>query len=314
MVRATFVAGLVSMLVASPVAQGQTPVQPPAGYPAVGQPVKITVASPGAEPRKLLRYAVPADYHGHMNMDTSMSMAITVGEQSAPAMDTPTMRIGVDLAVTAVSTSGDITYTMAFTGLSLPDSAGADPAALAPLQSIDGDLKNIKGTVIVTNRGITKDMQVDMSKLSNSQFSQMMDSVKTSLNSISLPLPEEAVGVGAHWQVRQALSSSGATLFQNVECELTALDATSATIKLTVDQTAPPQSMQSALLPPGTDVSIESLSGSGTGTLKIAFNTLVPTSELTSKNTMVMAVNAGGTVQRMTLQTSMKMTASPGKN
>jgi hypothetical protein len=185
---------------------------------------------------------------------------------------------------------------------------------LAPIETVSGDLKNIKGTVIVTNRGVAKDMQLDMTKLSNPQFGQMLDSLKTSLNSLALPLPEEAVGLGARWQVRQALSSGGATLFQTVDCELSAMTATSATIKTNVAQTAPPQPMQSALLPPGTDVSIESMTGTGTGTMTIAFDALVPTGDVTSKSTMVMAINAGGTVQRMTLQSALKMSVSPRKN
>jgi len=313
MVRATLVAALVSMLVGLAHAQDQSPVQPPAGYPGVGQPVKITVVSTGSEPRKLLRYVIPAGYRGHMTMDTTMSMGISMGEQAVPPMDMPTMRVGADLTVTSVSASGDITYTMAFTGMSVPNSAGLDPAMVASVDSVGADLKNIKGNVTVTNRGIAKDMQLDLSKLTNPQFSQMIDSLKTSLNSLSLALPEEAVGLGARWQVRQAVSSGGATLFQSVECELTAVNATSATFKTSVQQLAPPQKMMSALLPPGTDVSIESMSGSGTGTLTIAFDTLVPTGDVTSKSTMVMAVNAGGTVQRMTLQTTLKMSVSPGK-
>jgi len=314
MVRATLVAGLVSMLVGFPTAQAQSPVQPPAGYPGVGQPVKITVVSTGGEPRKQLRYAVPASYRGHMTMDTTMSMAISMGEQAMPSMDMPTMRVAADLAVTSVSASGDITYNMAFTGMSVPNSAGIDPAVVAAIDSVGADLKSISGTVTVSNRGIAKDMQLDLTKMSNPQFSQMMDSLKTSLNSLSLALPEEAVGVGAHWQVRQAVSSSGATLFQSVECELTTMTANSVTIKTTVQQMAPPQAMQSPMLPPGTDVSIESMSGTGSGTLMIPFDALIPTGDVTSKSTMVMAVNAGGMVQRMTLQTTLKMSVSPGKS
>jgi len=310
MKRALALSGLL-VVVATAIASGQSAaVQTPPGYPAVGQPVKITVSSTGAEPRRALRYTVPNGYRAGMNMDMTMSMGMSMGDQSMPAMDMPAMRVGANLEVTSVSAAGDISYTLNFTGVSLP--GGGDASAMG-LDAVNADFKNIKGIAISTNRGITKDLKLDASQVANPQMSQMLDSVKTSLNSLSMPLPEEAIGVGAHWQVRQALNSGGATLFQNVECELTAVDAKSATVKVTLDQTAPKQPFNSPMVPPGTDMSIESMTGSGTGTLNIAFDALVPTSEMNAKSTMVMAISMNGQTQRMTAQTTLKMAVAPVK-
>lgn len=307
MTRSACLASLVLAL-AAPVTRGQSAVPTLPGYPAVGEMTTVTVTSTGAAPRRPLRYAVPAGYRSHMNMDMTMSIAMGAGEQRMPPVNVPTVRIGADTAVTSVTPDGDMTFTIAFTGMNFQSTAGMDAAALAPFEAMSSQFRNIRGTATISSRGVTRDLQMDTSGVSNPQLSQMMGSVKNSLSGLSMPLPEEPVGVGARWEVRQAMGSSGVTLFQKVGCELAAVDDRSATIAVTIDQTAPAQTMQNPSLPSGTAVSIESIAGSGNGTMKLAFDSLVPTSEMTSKSTMVMTMKAGAAAaQHMTVETSLKL-------
>jgi hypothetical protein len=140
----------------------------------------------------------------------------------------------------------------------------------------------------------------------------MMGSVTNSLTSLSMPLPEEPVGVGARWEVRQASVSGGLTMFQKVECELKALDPRSATLAIKIDQTAPPQPMNNPSLPAGATVMVDSVTGTGTGTMKVALDSLVPTSEADSRTTMVMSVNSGGSPQPISIETTVKLAVAPG--
>jgi len=292
---------------------GQTAIVAPAGFPAVGEQPRVTLVAPGAEPRKALRLTVANDLKSHMDMEMGMAMAMNVAGQAIPATEIPAMRIGADMNVTNVTASGDVTYTMNFTGVALANTAGVDPSLTAVIDSMNNDLKAITGSATVTNRGINRQVKIDTSKVTNSQFTQMMDSVTNSLNGVSSPLPEEAVGVGARWEVRQTLSSGGITMFQKVEYELTAFDGKSATLNVKIDQTGPPQPMKNPNLPPGANVTVESMTGSGTGTMTVPLNNLVPTSQADSKTTMVMSIDAGGGPQRMTIETTMKVKIAPGK-
>jgi len=292
---------------------GQPAVVPPAGFPAAGQPPNITLLTPGAEPRKALRFTVASSLRSHMDMEMAMSMAMNMAGQEMPATSVPAMRIGADLNVTNVTPTGDVTYTMAFTGVGLAGKEAVDPALAAVFDSMGKDFKSITGTAVVTNRGINRSVKIDTSKVTNPQFSQMMDSVTNSMNGVSSPLPEEPVGIGARWEVRQTLPSGGITIFQKVEYELTAFDGKSATLKVKIDQTGPPQSMSNPSLPPGATVRVESMTGSGTGTMTVPLDGLVPTSQADSKTTMVMSIDAGGGPQRMTVETSVQVKIAPGK-
>src|SRR5580765_3046905 len=73
------------------------------GYPKTGQPGIVKVLAAGAEPRAALRYSVPAGYKSHLDMAMEMSMAMSMSGQTMPPTAVPTMKIGADVAVTAVS-------------------------------------------------------------------------------------------------------------------------------------------------------------------------------------------------------------------
>src|SRR5262245_49404044 len=237
---------------------GQTAIVPPAGFPPPGEQPRVTLLAPGAEPRKALRIVVPNSLKSHMDMEMAMAMAMNVGGQEIPATSLPAMRIGADMTVTNVAASGDVTYTMSFTGVGLASSAGVDPAVTAAIDAMSGELKTISGTATVSNRGINRQVKIDTSKATNPQFTQMMDSVTNSLNGVSSPLPEEAIGIGGRWEVRQTLTSGGVTMFQKVEYELTAFDGKNATMKVKIDQTGPSQPMKNPALPPEAKVTVES--------------------------------------------------------
>src|ERR1017187_7999177 len=145
------------------------------GYPAVGAPAVVTVLSPGTEPRTRLRYTVASTYKDHMSMTMQMSMAMDMAGMSMPTMQMPVMKMGADLNVTGVAASGDISYSLAFTGMSAESGPGVDPSLGAAFQGMDADFKTLTGTSTVSDRGIARSSNFDFSKLSNPQMKQMLD-------------------------------------------------------------------------------------------------------------------------------------------
>ncbi len=81
-----------------------------------------------------------------------------------------------------------------------------------------------------------------------------------------------------------------------------------------LEQTAPPQGITNPALPAGSVVNIEKLAGTGTGTIALRFNSLVPTSEMSSSTAMAMAMDMGGQTQRMAVDTKVKVSIAPKKN
>ena len=309
------------LLALSVVARGQSAkgsVTPPAGFPAIGEPPRVTLIAAGAEPRKALRLVVSSSHRSHMDIEMTVEVATNVGGLALPPAEPPAVRIGADLTVTNVSPAGDVTYTIAFTGAGLADAGAgaADPAFSATLASVSAGLKSIRGTATVTNRGINRDVRIDTSKVTTSTVSEAMDSVTTMMNGMSSPLPEEPVGVGARWEVRQALRSGAVTAFQKVEFELVAFDGRTASLKVKTDQSGPPQPIKIPMMPPGASANLESMTGTGSGTMSVPLDGLVPTSQADSMTKMVMSIADGGPPekpQKMAVVTTIKLKIAPGK-
>ena len=292
----------------------QTPGGKPDGYPEAGQPTIITLISPGAAPRTALRYNVAPTYKGHMDMNMTMGMSMSLPGMGAQSMDIPTMKLGADIGVTSVTPAGDIAFDFAYTGVRLDQTAGVDPTVSSMIAEMDAALKSVRGTGTTTSRGASRGFQIDLSKVNNPQISQMMGSLSSSLDNVLIPLPEEAVGVGARWESRQAIKSQGFQVFQKTLWELVSFDGKTAKLKATLEQMAPPQPLNSPAMPAGADMSLDKFTGAGTGTLAISLDALVPTSEVNSQTNMSMSVNAGGSAQQISIGMTLKMTIAPGKS
>lgn len=303
--------GLLAVANLGTLALAQAPTQ--AGFPALGSPPIVTISSTGAEPRQAIRYAIANGRKDHMTLDLRMSIAMDMAGMAMPSMQLPTMRMGADLSVTDVNAAGDASYKMAFTDLNWVKSSDVDPDIMAALQASAVDLTTLSGGATISSRGISRNVTLDTSKVTNPQVAQMMGSMSSAIQQLSLPFPEEAVGIGARWTVRQAMSTGAMQTYQKFDVEVTALDATSCTFKIASEQSAPPQAVTLPGLPPGVQASLESLSGTGTGTMTVHFDSLVPQSEATMKTATVMNVAMGGDSQRMSVQASIGMKVAPAK-
>ena len=159
---------------------GAAPQDPP-GYPATGQPSIVTLVSPGAAPRAAIRYKVAPTFKSGLEMVMTMAMNMDMGGMQMP-MSMPAMKMAADVNVTAVSPTGDITYNILFSDMTV-DSAGADPNMVAALQSGMPSMKGMKGTAVVSSRGVQKSVNMDMSTVSPA-LQQTMQAMSSSLENM----------------------------------------------------------------------------------------------------------------------------------
>ena len=294
------------LLVSSP-ALAQTAAPPKmAGYPAPGEPPKLTVITPSANPTKLAQTAPAIGYKEHMEMAMTLGMAVEVGGMQMPAMTAPTMKMGFDFEVTGKSPAGDVTVSMVGTGVTAD--GAADPRVASVVSDTDKQIKTVKGSFTVDREGRVVKEDLDVSGLKSASGADASQQIKNSLRELRPEMPKEGIGVGAKWEVRQAVDSGGLTLFQKTINEITALDAESITIKTSLEQTAPGQKMVSDMLPPGADVRLESAQGTGSSTVRLRFDRLVPSSDMAMKLVMKMAMDMAGQSQSMAMTMDMKMT------
>ena len=297
---------LVLFLSATTLVGGQSPVQVPDGFPSLGQPPRFTVLSQGANPRTALRFVVPGGYRGRLNLDLArIDSAGVLGW--ARQTDLPFFRIGVDLTIQRV-VGDELVYRFAFGGAEMHE-PGSEPR-------IVGELRNVTdssvGVVTISNRGFVRAAIVEATDLLSLP---LPFHVATLVHQYLLcAFPEEAIGVGARWEVREAVDWGGAMVFQKSECAATAVAADSVTLTMRFDQTVPPQPVWS---PFAGDVVEDSITAAGFGRVTVPLNSLVPTGEITTRTVTVrssMRRGAAGPPRVFTTVSTDKVFVSPGRN
>lgn len=271
----------------------------------------LTLLSNGSAPRKALRYVVPAGTTARTRMSTEMSMAMEMGGMAMPEMKMPTMSMVAEMAISAVAANGDMSFSSSISDMAF-DTTNANPMLAAGLADVKTDLSSVKTSGSMTSRGITS-QQINFDAIQDPQLKQMMDAASTTIQQLSFPMPEEEVGVGAQWQTKQRMSSGGVNIDTVATVELVAVDGNKITLKVTTEQTAPPQTMQNPALPPEAEINLVDFSGSGSGTTVIDLTSLSTQSDTSMTMNMVMQINVQGMEQRMSMKSGMKMTAAPVK-
>lgn len=300
---------LLSAMAPLPAAPVQTPAM--AGYPALGEPAIVTVVDPGAEPRRPLRYVVAPSHRASARVSMGMTMTTHAqGEQRRAPV--PPMLIDIALGVTAVDPDGTISYDLTFTSFDVEDT-GADPAAVAAMRAILSGIAGLTGSATVSDRGVTRAFRLDTDRLKDPRMKQAIGQAMSSVDNLSIPLPEEAVGVGARWEARQVTLSDGIHVFQKAAFTVESIEQQAVVLKSQLEQLAPPQLMSNAGLPSGTKMRLDSLTGSGSGTLAIRLDELMPMSSAEVSSSTAITLITNGRSEPLTMDVRLTLSVVPAK-
>ncbi|MBW2460930.1 MAG: hypothetical protein JRH11_04740 [Deltaproteobacteria bacterium] len=167
-------------------------------------------------------------------------------------------------------------------------------------------LHQIDGYVVVDERGITRDEHFDVPRSVPPRTATMIGNIFDSLELI--PFPEEAVGPGAVWTVRETLDLTAYVVQQVVVYKLLERDGDDLKLEIVVTQTAEPQPLRE--LPRGMEAMIQIFEGDGRGTADVSLTRLVPHAEI-DFNSMLEARGSGGQTLAMSTRTQVIVTPPP---
>lgn len=136
----------------------------------------------------------------------------------------------------------------------------------------------------------------------------MAESMSSSFESLSMPLPEEPVGVGARWESRARTTSNGMSMMSKQTVEVVSIQGSKVSLKITSEQSAPAQAIKNPMLPPDADVNLTQMVGKGTSTTTIDLATLAIDGTTSGSISMQMAMKMQGMEQTMAMTTNLKMT------
>jgi hypothetical protein len=248
---------------------------------ATGRPV-VTLLDPGAAPRRALRYRLSPGAEEAMIMRTDMTIETKTDGTPAPPVEYPTVAMTLRLRVVDAQSLDHARYEFALESAAVEDAPGLQPEVVATLRQHFQDVTGMTGSANIDARGFNWNarMEPPRGRDTTPAVRQMIDNAAQGMERMSAPLPEEPVGRGARWELRQTIEQNGVTLQQRTLFELLELDGQRGVLATQITQHADRQPMTITGMPAGT-AELLSLDSTGAGRLQFDLDRLAPRSTLT---------------------------------
>ncbi len=279
----------------------------------IGKGPEVTLKSRGKGKRQKLRYAVPRGTKETMQIDMGMTMSMSMGGNTMGDMVMPIMRMRMEVEVTDVDAKGRMRQQFRYTGTELLDTPGVQPMVKASIQQAVSSLQTMQGYAIVDSRGLTLEGGFELGENADPQVAQLTSSLEQSIQQMSSPLPAEAVGVGAEWEVKSQLENNGIVVMQTARYRLKKFTKHGVVCDVSISQTAAKQTIQNPAMPPGSSAELLSMNGRGSGNVRIPLRRLTPTSHAQVASEMDMRMTIAGEDRNMGMKLSLDMKIAPAR-
>ena len=282
-----------------------------AEFPRAGEPPTLRLVSRGAEPRRELRYRFTAGAVHRMSMTMRMAIAMEIDGRQAPASKLPVMRMLMEARIVAAD---DQQFRYEFGMPTIPElleTEGMQPAMLENMKKGLGQLTSMRGHAVLTNRGIMKEGSIEIGPGADPSLQQMLQSMRQSMEQTSVPLPVEAVGVGAQWKVLQRFQADAMPLYQVSTFTVRRIEGPAVTMGLELEQFAPRQDMPVPEAAKGARMELIALQARGQGQTIVDLRGLVPRANASLESLATMNVQAEGKTMHMKMTNRMQVQIEP---
>ena len=309
--RLTYLADKIAVLAKPPVVAMEANVisEPAAAVKAIvpGQP-QVKLLEAGAEPRKVFRLqAKPMDTQ-KSKMTAKISMGISAPEMPGQTMKMPAINMSATVTTKSVTAEGDVNYELVIEEVGVASDSDMPPEVAEGMKS---SLAAMKGLVIagtVTDRYYTKKIEAKIPPGTDAQTREGMEQMKDSFANTEFMLPEEAIGVGAKWEIKEKAKKQGMTIDQVTRHELVSVAGDSFATKSSTTQSAANQKIPNPIMPT-LKADMTKMTGSATGTSTADLTKILPSQATSDEQVEInMAINAGGKKQVMTMKTETRAT------
>ncbi len=271
--------------------------------------VTVKLVEAGSAPQSPLRLQLePRSETMTMQMDMSINMKS--GGVAMPSAALPGQLMTMKFTIADKVSDDEIKVAFEFTKADVLDRPGVQPQVADAVRTALVGTVGMTGSSIVSSRGFNRDATIAVPDSAPAQVRQMIDGFKQSLSSMTVPFPEEPVGVGAKWDVHQKLTMNGIRIDQVIHVELLERSGNIIKIRNTVEQNAPKQKANPPGMPPGTTMEVQSMTGGGTGEGIIDLTKIVPNMKASAQSDAKMKISAGPQTQDMETTTKIEIVIS----
>ncbi len=273
-----------------------------------GEPPKIEILEPGAEPRRELRFDPDAGRSVKMEMEMGMTMGMKMGVQQTPPVTTPPMVASGLLEVVEKRPNGEVATRLTLGAFEVLDDDGVDPRLVANLRTQMAGFSGMKSETTIDASGAVVAGFLEIPTGLPDNVRQTMRSMGESAGRLAVPLPSEPVGVGASWVATTVIENMGMKLVQRATYTLDALAGDTVSLSVQIEQEMAPGDFAPPGLPPGTQVDVEKMESTGKGKIEMNMREPMPRiSTMDLETHMAMEIDAMGQKQSMAMDLEMGM-------
>ncbi len=194
--------------------------------------------------------------------------------------------------VEVVEAVGDaVRYQFELIDTGLTDTGGADPTLVKMAGAGLKKAIGLRGSAVVDKLGHIRDGALEIPAGLDPNMRVMMESMKSSMEQLSSPLPAEPLGDGARWELKQTLAQAGVSLEQVTTYALSTTKKGERVLTGEIRQRADRQDVE---LPGVEKAELIELEATGKSELKLDLGRLAPregTVEIESKSQLEITVD-----------------------
>lgn len=259
----------------------------------------------GAEPREQLRYQRAPGLTENLVIQFGLATLLETGTAAAAA-EAPVLSLGLTMG--AVSRASEETWRYPFTfrviGVQMPE--GSSEAQAAEVAQMIAPLAGVSGAFEVDERGLTRHADVTVPPNLPPRLISLLGNIRTSL--VSVPLPEEPVGIGARWRVQRLHQVGRVETTQTVVYTLLERQDRVLRLGVTLQQSARPQEV-----PFDNDLKfqLEAYEVSGTGNMVMNLDAIIPIGELRGTSDLRGTLRKGEAAEPLRASGAMQVVVAP---
>jgi hypothetical protein len=254
-----------------------------------GQTGTVRLVDPGTEPRTTLRYAFDESRREELSMTLVVDVAATA-EGAATTIQSPPIVFDVFVGPATAEPSGGFRYAVVIdsTDLVLPD--GTPSELRRALDDEVAPLGDIEGWVEIDTRGLTRRAAFDVPEAVPLRTETLLGSVRATL--LTIPLPEEPVGVGASWEMTREVNNGTFVSEQTATYDLIGLEDGAGDVVVRIRQTADRQRLWNSGLGSG-EVQLVGFEANANGQARFALDRIAPVASASSRSSLRATVTEG---------------------
>jgi hypothetical protein len=210
----------------------------------------VKLLEAGAEPRSVLRYHVKP---GDRQTAILTRKVVLDNGGGAPVQVTPAAILSLDTTIKNVDQKGNISYDVVIGEVMVGQDTNATPQAIEDMKEFATGIKGTTLTLTISDRGIIKTLGAKPPTGASTHIQQAAESLKEYFE-IDSALPEEAVGVGAKWELRRTLGALKTPAQLIEQYQLNSMDNDGVKVAFTMNQVSSNQVVQVKMEGSGTNL------------------------------------------------------------